>query len=335
MQNAGVKVLRTWGFNAINASELAGALESNLTYYQLWNGSDWTLNEGPQGLQRLDTVVNVAAKHGIKIILAFTNNWVGYGGLELYIDYITPGASAHDVFYTNAKIQERYISNIVSRYKNSSSIFAWEMVNEARCLGDLPASAACAPGTGTLAKFYKQTSDFIRSLDAHHLITTGGEGHFFWKNPVEEDFNLDLTLPNVDFGTYHMYPQTWYPELDTPGSNFSVEAWGLLWIDAHVKAAQIANKPLVLEEFGVTGLANKSEIYPTWVGHALHTKHGGIMPWQFGMLGLKEDGGNRLIKYADALIDGASPNDGFAIYKNQTVWNVFANAAKVQASRSV
>ena len=28
------------------------------------------------------------------------------------------------------------------------------------------------------------------------------------------------------------------------------------------------------------------------------------MPWQFGALGLKEDGGNRLIKYADALING-------------------------------
>lgn len=28
------------------------------------------------------------------------------------------------------------------------------------------------------------------------------------------------------------------------------------------------------------------------------------MPWQFGMTGLKENGGNRMIKYADALIDG-------------------------------
>lgn len=51
MQEAGVKVLRTWvgnsaaicllvfmscfqGFNAINATELPGALESGLTYYQ-------------------------------------------------------------------------------------------------------------------------------------------------------------------------------------------------------------------------------------------------------------------------------------------------------------
>lgn len=35
MQAGGVKVVRTWGFNAINGSELAGALESGLTYYQV------------------------------------------------------------------------------------------------------------------------------------------------------------------------------------------------------------------------------------------------------------------------------------------------------------
>lgn len=30
------------------------------------------------------------------------------------------------------------------------------------------------------------------------------------------------------------------------------------------------------------------------------------MPWQFGALGLTESGGNRVIKYADALINGVS-----------------------------
>ncbi|KAJ6604746.1 glycoside hydrolase superfamily [Mycena vulgaris] len=349
MHQAGVKVLRTWGFNAINASELADAIQSNLTYYQVWNNGDWTLNDGPQGLQRLDTVLKVASKYDIKIILAMTNNWVGYGGLELYIEHITPGAATHDVFYTNPKMvasYQRYVKTIVNRYKSSSAIFAWEMMNEARCLGDLPAGAACSPGTGTLGTWYRQNSDFIRSLDPHHLITTGGEGHFFWKNPffatdynfngqAGEDFDFDLTLPNIDFATYHMYPQTWYPQLDFPGSNFTVESWGLFWIDAHANAAKKAGKPLILEEFGVVGLENKTEIYPKWVKRALDTKHGGIMPWQFGMLGLKEDGGNRLIKYADALIEGASPNDGLAIYKNQTVWNVFTNAAKVQAARSL
>ena len=94
MADAGIKVARTWGgtsfsgdcgrsdywqpiqaFNAVNATELPTALETNLTYYQVWNGSDWTLNEGPQGLQRLDYVVQSATQHGIKLILTFTNNW--------------------------------------------------------------------------------------------------------------------------------------------------------------------------------------------------------------------------------------------------------------------
>ncbi|KAF9562440.1 glycoside hydrolase [Agrocybe pediades] len=356
MQDAGVKVLRTWGFNAINGSELAGALQSGLTYYQVWNSSEWTLNEGPQGLERLDFVINTAGEYGIKVILAFTNNWVGYGGSELYINWIAGAGHSHDVFYTDPRIvasYQRYVRTIVNRYKNSPNIFAWEMMNEARCLGDLPAGPNCVPGTELLTKWYKQQSDFVRSLDPFHMITTGGEGHFFKKNQTigfwvdgvfqsdynfngqaGEDFDDELFLENIDFGTYHLYPQTWYPQLDFPSSNFTVKDWGLLWIQLHADSAKRANKPVILEEFGLTGLQNKTDMYPAWIDLALKTQHA-IMPWQFGALGLKESGGNRLIKYADALIDGASPNDGFAIYQNQTsVWNIFKNAAKVQASRS-
>ncbi|KJA29159.1 glycoside hydrolase family 5 protein [Hypholoma sublateritium FD-334 SS-4] len=346
MQSQGVKVLRTWGFNAINGSELVGAQQSGLTYYQVWNSAEWVLNEGPQGLQRLDYVVNTAGKYGIKLIIAFTNNWVGYGGMELYINWIAGAGNTHDVFYTNPQIiasYQRYVTTIVNRYKNSPNVFAWEMMNEARCLGDLSAGPNCVPGTELLTKWYNETSNFIRSLDPFHMITTGGEGHFYWKNKnvgfwfdgvfnsdynfngqAGEDFDTELTLPNVDFGTYHLYPQTWYPQLDFPGSNFTVQDWGLLWIQLHADAAKKANKPLILEEFGLTGLQNKTEIYPQWVNLALKTNHA-IFAWQFGALGLDEDGGNRPIKYADALINGASPNDGYAIYQNQTVvWNIFA-----------
>lgn len=59
---------------------------------------------------------------------------------------------------------ERYVQTIVNRYKDSSAIFAWELMNEARCLGDLPAGPACAPGTGLLTKWYEQQSDFVRGL---------------------------------------------------------------------------------------------------------------------------------------------------------------------------
>ncbi|PPQ88636.1 hypothetical protein CVT25_010212 [Psilocybe cyanescens] len=384
------------GFNALNGSEVPGALKSGLTYYQVWNSSDWILNNGPQGLQRLDYIINTAGQYGIKIILAFTNNWVGYGGSELYVNWIAGSGKTHDVFYFDPKIiasYQRYVKTIVNRYKSSPNIFAWELMNEARCLGDLPGGPNCAPGTSLLSHWYKQQSDFVRSLDPFHMITTGGEGHFFSKDKnvgywfngtfisdynfngqAGEDFDADLQLDNIDFvliSQQHLYPQFWYPQLvintlsnsswtsltcpqqDTPNSNFTIKDWGLLWIQMHADSAKKANKPLILEEFGVSGirkyiygqtalllnflllsLENKTEIYPEWVNLALKTQHA-ILPWQFGTLGLKENGGNRLIKYADEIINGASPNDGFAYYKNQTiVWHIFKNAAKVQASRS-
>ncbi|KAF4606777.1 hypothetical protein EYR38_000832 [Pleurotus pulmonarius] len=303
---------------------------------KVWNSSEWALNPGPQGLQRLDKVIETAGRHGIKIILTFTNNWVGYGGAELYINWIAGAGQPHDVFYTDRRIvasYQRYVRTIVERYKSSPNIFAWELINEARCLGDLPAGPNCVPFSGTISRWYEEQANFVRKLDPFHMITTGGEGQFTWKNPVKywangvlvsdynfngqagEDFDKDLALKNIDFGTYvnnqHMYPQYWYSDLDFPGSNFTLKSWGVDWIDHHAKAAKKIGKPLILEEFGTSGFENKTDIYPTWVKRALDTQHG-IMPWQFGKLGLTESGGNRLIKYADALIDGASPNDGLS-----------------------
>lgn len=81
---------------------------------------------------------------------------------------------------------ERYISTIVQRYKNSPTIFGFEIMNEARCLSDtfpsgkptvqffslldavLCEGPACVPGTELLTKWYKQQSEFIRSLFVFH-----------------------------------------------------------------------------------------------------------------------------------------------------------------------
>jgi len=69
------------------------------------------------------------------------------------------------------------------------------------------------------------------------------------------------------------------------------KAWGLSWIQAHADgmnshpstrcdintdlllAAKKAGKPVIIEEFGVSGLQNKTDIYPEWISLALKTKH--------------------------------------------------------------
>lgn len=54
---------------------LLGVGITTQSHCQVWNSSQWELNDGPQGLQRLDHVIETAGKYGIKVIVAFTNNW--------------------------------------------------------------------------------------------------------------------------------------------------------------------------------------------------------------------------------------------------------------------
>lgn len=62
---------------------------------------------------------------------------------------------------------ESYVRTIVERYKDSPNIFAWELMNEARCSSDTFGSGPfCTPASGaeTLLQWYQQQSDFVRSL---------------------------------------------------------------------------------------------------------------------------------------------------------------------------
>lgn len=61
--------------------------------------------------------------------------------------------------------KESYVATIVQRYKDSPAIFAWELMNEARCLSDTRAAGPnCVPGSGTVSGWYQRQSDFVRSL---------------------------------------------------------------------------------------------------------------------------------------------------------------------------
>ena len=106
--------------------------------------------------------------------------------MELYINWIVRANTTHDIFYTDPRIissyrkgilfgtfrhfahpsSESYVRTIVERYKDSPNIFAWELMNEARCSGDLPSGPACTPASGaeSLLHWYRIQSDFVRKL---------------------------------------------------------------------------------------------------------------------------------------------------------------------------
>jgi mannan endo-1,4-beta-mannosidase len=125
--------------------------------------------------------------------------------MELYINWIAGAGNPHDVFYTDKRIiasyrafmsfqqgynicshlvLERYVQTIVNRYKDSANIFAWELMNEARCLGDLPSGPNCVPGSNTLHTWYEQQANFVRSVYVHLLNHLGKSSSSFIRPPM-------------------------------------------------------------------------------------------------------------------------------------------------------
>lgn len=97
-KDAGLSVFRTWGFNDKNRTyspnglpnyggEGAGGTEVVFQWFEK-NGTA-TINVAP-----FDKVVNAALKTGIKLVVALTNNWADYGGMDVYT--VNLGGQYHD-----------------------------------------------------------------------------------------------------------------------------------------------------------------------------------------------------------------------------------------------
>ncbi|KAI6167024.1 glycoside hydrolase family 5 protein [Pisolithus thermaeus] len=155
----GAKVVRVWAFNDVSTTP------SNGTWFQLVQNGTVSINDGPNGLQKLDTVVQMAQQHGLYVTLTLTNNWYpslsnstgsslqsrggttevtlprnylsnDYGGMDLYVHEF--GLQYHDQFYTDQAILnafQNFTSQVVSRYVNSPAIFSWELANDPRTQG--------------------------------------------------------------------------------------------------------------------------------------------------------------------------------------------------------
>lgn len=57
------------------------------------------IDYGADGLKRLDKVVKLAEKKGLKLVVALTNNWADYGGMDVYT--VNLGGKYHDDVRSN------------------------------------------------------------------------------------------------------------------------------------------------------------------------------------------------------------------------------------------
>ncbi|KAL4992988.1 glycoside hydrolase superfamily [Aspergillus recurvatus] len=259
LQQTGLKVLRTWGFNGVNSIPSPGT------------------------------------RYGIMLIIPFVNNWNDYGGMNVYVN-VYGGDKAG--WYTNSQIQRvyrAYIAAVVARYKESPAIFAWELGNEPRCQG-------CS--TDVIYNWVKDTSANIKSLDPNHMVTTGEEGmglttrsdgSYPYTTYEGSDFSRNIAIPDIDFGTFHLYTTDW---------GVTNNSWGNGWIESHAAACGTAGKPCVFEEYGMKDSHCTAEL-----------------EWQDISLATTGMAADLFWQYGQQLSTGNSPDDRYTIYYGTEDWN--------------
>ncbi|XP_010522866.1 PREDICTED: mannan endo-1,4-beta-mannosidase 1 isoform X2 [Tarenaya hassleriana] len=238
----GMNVARTWGFH-----------EGGYEPLQISPGS---YNE--HVFQGLDFVVYEAGKYNIKLIISLANNYDDFGGRSKYVEWAS--LEDPDEFYTDPLVMQFYKSHVKTMltrkntitgvmYKDDPTIFAWELINEPRCND---------PSGSTL----QEMAAYVKSIDSNHLLEVGLEG-FYGKSRPERmiynpntgitgsDFLSNNLIPDIDFATIHIYPDSWLPQ-QTDQIGFVDK-----WVRAHIHDCDtLLKKPLVIAEFGKSSMAS-------------------------------------------------------------------------------
>lgn len=152
----------------------------------------------PNGFATIDYAIATAAKYGLKLQIPFTDNY-DYGGQGKYQFLRWRNLTDGNAFYTDPNVIadfKAYIKNYIChvntitgvRYRDDPTIAIWETGNE---FGGYMFREGVPP-----AAFTKTIADYIKSLDANHLVMDGSDGI----NPNA------LSIPSVDIYSDHFYP---------------------------------------------------------------------------------------------------------------------------------
>jgi len=218
----------------------------------------------------LDFLLFEMSKRNMKAVICLTNFWPWTGGMAQYrnwsepdrkIPYPPPAKFGSWVqyqlytagFYRNSqaiKWYHQHIEKIISRtnacngreYRKDPTIMSWELANEPR---------AILSGK-KYRKWITTSANLIKSIDSVHLVTIGSEGNTpsRWSG---NRFELDHTIPGIDYCTIHIWVENWgWYNPSLPEKSFDDAcAKALDYLSNHMKAAIHMGKPLVLEEFGL------------------------------------------------------------------------------------
>ncbi|XVF01999.1 hypothetical protein REPUB_Repub04eG0138500 [Reevesia pubescens] len=296
----GLTVCRTWAFNDGG--------------YDALQTSPGQFDE--RVFKALDYVIAEARQHGIRLLLSLVNNLQAYGGKTQYVNWAWQEgvglSSSNDSFFFDPSIRKyfkNYVLTVLTRkntitgieYRNDPTIFAWELINEPRCMSD--------PSGDTLQDWLEEMTGFIKSIDKNHLLTIGLEGFYGpkspkkstvnpeeWASALGSDFVRNSNITDIDFTSVHIYPDHWFHDLGFEEKRNYVSKW----VRSHIEDCdKELKKPVMFTEYGLSNQnkdyqpSQREQFYRTILDiiYKSAKKKGsgaGALVWQFFVEGMEE-----------------------------------------------
>ncbi|MEH6949899.1 cellulase family glycosylhydrolase [Nitrobacter sp. NHB1] len=304
-RDGSVPTIWNWPNPTADASNL-GVGHADLLY---WDSAKkaMAINDGPDGMQKVDFIIAEAGKRHLRLIVAFLDFWDYTGGAQQMRAWY--GSTDKSTFFFSDPRTKRdyktWVEHVVRRinpltgiaYRDDPTIMAWELMNEGN-----------ARPESLRLDWTAEMSAYVKSLDPNHLVSSGNANIF--------SKLADLTIPTLDFGTWHGYPLYY---------NLTVHQFDDL-ITEFCGIAGRARKPVLLEEFGYArSNRNSAEAYAGWLDTLARDRDcGGWLVW-------------RLVSRQDNGRFPADEHDQFDVRNDGSpIWNVLkaatARAAQIRGS---
>jgi mannan endo-1,4-beta-mannosidase len=225
-------------------------------------------------LKGLDYLLDEMGKRGMRAVMVMNNYWQWSGGMAQYLNWAT-GDSIIDPdltgnwhgfmdfsagFYSVSEADDlflEYLEAIITRknsfnhkyYFEDPTIMTWELANEPR---PHPNSLHDKKLLTGYYKWIDSTARFIHHLAPHQLVTTGSEGLAGSLHDSTIYFDMH-NFVSVDYITFHLWPKNWgWFKAEQQEETLPVVLENAYdYCIKHIQYAELLNKPIVLEEFGI------------------------------------------------------------------------------------
>jgi len=220
-------------------------------------------------LDGLDFLLFEMGKRDMKAIMCLNNFWHWSGGMAQYVSWennttipYPPIEGEGDwqkyqeyasSFYSNKGATEYYYNHIrfiVLRentytgklYRDDPTIMSWQLGNEPRGINNRE----------DFLDWIEFSAQLIKEIDPNHLVTVGSEGSTAHPSSGN-NFVKDHESEYIDYTTIHIWIQNWgwFNPTDKQSLSTSIDRVQT-YINEHEKLAIKLNKPVVLEEFGIS-----------------------------------------------------------------------------------